>query len=181
MIRLRKRAPATRVPLGKDAWIDVRPATQFEVEEAFAKVKNSMAGIADGSAAAIVLASILGDDFNVGDLAVKTKFDTASDRLAEIYVVLSCQSGWAGVGDEEGNVFAAPDAATIALLLNDSMIRQRIMKVVNAGVHLETAEGNGLPASQSGGAGTPDGAPGAGPMATPVQTGDVSQAKPTLN
>ena len=56
MLVLTKGKPkAQRVLLGKDAWIEVRPATQFEMEEAHANVSRLLAGIIAGSEAADAL------------------------------------------------------------------------------------------------------------------------------
>lgn len=157
MLLLRKGRPkAQRVPLGAagTAWIEVRPATRFEMEEAGAQVARRLAGLIAGSEAAVALAGILGDEFDVDGLDQPNKLAAASSRLTDIYLTLACQSGWYGVGSEEtGEALGEPDAASIAQLLNDPVTRQKVMAVINSSVHREVTEGNGLPASPTGGAG----------------------------
>jgi hypothetical protein len=82
MLALTKGKPeAQRVLLGKDAWIEVRPATQFELEEAHANVSRMLAGIIAGSEAADALSGVLGDDFEVDGLKDRVRLAAASARL----------------------------------------------------------------------------------------------------
>jgi hypothetical protein len=53
-------------------------------------------------------------------------------------------------------------------LLNEPEIRARVLGVVNARIHEETAEGNELPASPDGEAGAPATAPNAAPATSLV-------------
>ena len=55
MLRLGKSKPR-RVDLGGSAWIEARPATQFDLDEVHAEVSRALAGIAAGSEAADFLA-----------------------------------------------------------------------------------------------------------------------------
>ena len=120
-----------------------------------AEVSRSLAGIAAGSEAADFLAGILGEDFNVDGLKDRDRLVAASIRLSEIYLVMACQSGWDGIVTEDGKPLEAPEPGSVALLLSDPAIRARVMAVVNSRIHVEQAEGNGLPASPNGGAGAP--------------------------
>lgn len=188
MLRLRNSVAARQVVLGKidpktgepTVWIKIRPATQFEVEETHAEVWQLLAGIAEGSDAAQTLGTILGEDFDVSGLADRAKLNAAASRLAGIYLVMACQEGWWGIADEGGKVFEKPEPATVALLLKDPGRNALIMAAINAGVHVETEEGNASPALPSGGAGIRDGAPPVGNPATPAQTASASGTR-TVN
>jgi hypothetical protein len=170
MLRLGK--PKRRqVDLGGGAWIDVRPATQFDLDQVHADVSRSLAGIVAGGEAAEFLAGVLGEEFNVDGLKDRDRLVAASMRLSEIYLVMACQSGWDGIGTEDGKPLGAPEPASVALLLSDPTIRARVMAVVNSRIHVEQAEGNVLPASPNGGAGAPDTAPPAGPATNPAPAG----------
>jgi hypothetical protein len=167
MLRLGKSKPR-RVDLGGSAWIVARPATQFDVDEVHAEVSRALAGIAAGSEAADFLAGVLGEDFNADGLKDRDRLVAASIRLSEIYLVMACQSGWEGIITEDGKPLGAPEPASVALLLSDPAIRARVMEVVNARIHVEQAEGNGLPASPNGGAGALHTAPSAVPATSPA-------------
>jgi hypothetical protein len=169
MLRLGKSKPC-RVELGGDAWITVRPATQFDVEKVQAEVSRALVGVAAGSEAADFLAGVLGEDVEIDGLKDRTRLVAASIRLSEIYLVMACQSGWGGIVTEDG-VLEAPEPASLALLLSDPVTRAKVMAVVNARIHVEQAEGNGLPASPSGEAGAPATAPSAERAASPAPTG----------
>ena len=71
--------------------------------------------------------------------------------------------GGTGILTEDGKPLEAPEPASVALLLSDPAIRARVMAVVNSRIHVEQAEGNGLPASPNGGAGARHTAPNAVP------------------
>lgn len=170
MLRLSK--PKRRqVDLGGGAWIELRPATQFDLDEVHAEVSRALAGIAAGSEAADFLAGVLGKDFDVDGLKDRDRLVAASIRLSEIYLVMVCQSGWDGIVIEDGNPLGAPEPASVALLLSDPAIRSRVMAVVNSRIHVEQAEGNGLPASPSGGAEAPHTVPNAVPATSPAPAG----------
>jgi hypothetical protein len=160
-----------RVPLGGGAWIEVRPATQFDVEKVQAEVSRALAGIAAGSEAAEHLAGVLGEDFDVEALKDRARLVAAATRLSEIYLVMECQSGWGGLITEDGASLDVPDPASLALLLSDPVSRKPVMDVVNSRIHAERAEGNGSPASPNGGAGAPATAPSAERAASPARTG----------
>jgi hypothetical protein len=170
MLRLCKSKPR-RVELGGGAWIMVRPATQFDVEKVQAEVSRALAGIAAGSEAADFLAGVLGEDLEIGGLKDRTRLVATSIRLSEIYLVMACQSGWGGIVTEDGVLLEVPEPASVALLLSDPVTRARVMAVVNARIHVEQAEGNGLPASPTGGAGAPATAPSAAGAASLAPTG----------
>jgi hypothetical protein len=175
MLKLRKgKPPFVPVALGGGATIRVRAATQTDVETASAQAQRDLMGLVAGSEAAGVLAAVLGDDFKVGALQTPARTIAAGTRLSEIYLVLACQDGWSGVATEEGDPIAAPDAATIALLLADPMRRIAVLKVVNSTVHVEQAEKNASSASPNGAAGIPAGAPIAGSMASHALSGGPS-------
>ena len=167
MLRLGKSKPR-RVDLGGRAWIEARPATQFDLDEVHAEVSRSLAGVAAGSEAADFLAGVLGEGFNVDGLKDRDRLVAASIRLSEIYLVMACQSGWDGIVTEDGKPLGPPEPASVALLLSDPAIRTRVMAVVNARIHVEQAEGNGLPASPNGGAGAPHTATSAVPATSPA-------------
>ena len=167
MLRLGKSKPR-RVDLGGGAWIEARPGTQFDLDEVQAEVSRALAGIAAGSEAADFLAGILGEDFDVDGLKDRDRLVAASIRLSEIYLVMACQSGWDGIVTEDGKLLDAPEPASIALLLSDPVIRARVMAVVNSRIHVEQAEGNGLPASPNGGAGAHHTAPNAASVTNPA-------------
>jgi hypothetical protein len=169
MLRLRKSAPAfIPVSLGGDAHIRVRPATQTDVEYATANAQRDLAGLLAGSEAGPVLAVILGEGFTIDALRPGGSAAVACARLAEIYLTLRCQDGWRGVATEDGEPIAAPDAASLALLLADPVSREAVMRVINQRLHTEASEGNAFAASPSGGAAIPDGAPTAEPTAIPA-------------
>jgi hypothetical protein len=177
MLKLRRgKPPFVPVALGGGAVIRVRAATQTDVEEAGARAERDLAGFVAGSDAGDVLAEVLGEDFNIGALKDGARVMTASMRLAEVYLVLACQDGWAGIGTEDGEPIPEPDAATLALLLADPQHRHRVMSVVNSALHEETEEKNASGASPSGGAGTPTGAPTAGAAGSLAQPGSSSKA-----
>jgi len=171
MLRLRKdKPPFVPVALGSDAVIRVRAATQADVDHAAARAGRDLMGLVGGSEAGAVLAAILGEDFKVGALSDTARIAAAGERLSEIYLLLACQDGWSGVGNEDGEPIEEPDPATLALLLNDPRRRARIAAVMNAEVHEETLEKNGSAASPNGGADTPAGAPPAAAAASPAHS-----------
>jgi hypothetical protein len=170
MLRLGKSKPR-RVDLGGGAWIVARAATQFDLDEVHAKVSRALAGIAAGSEAADFLAGVLGEDFNADGLKDRDRLVAASIRLSEIYLVMACQSGWNGIITEDGKPLGVPEPASVALLLSDPAIRARVMGVVNSRIHVEQAEGNGLPASPNGGAGALHTAPSAVLATSPAPAG----------
>jgi hypothetical protein len=177
MLKLRKgKPPFVPVPLGGGAIIRVRAATQSDVEYASARATPLLAGLVAGAECAPALAGALGDDFNVDALTDEARLRTAAVRLSEIYLVLACQDGWAGVGNEDGSEASAPDAATIALLLQDPVCRNKVMQVVNAAVHAEDEEKNASSASPSGGADIPIGALPADATPSPAPGAAASRA-----
>jgi hypothetical protein len=177
MLKLRKgRPPFVPVDLGGGAVIRVRPATSADVEEAGARAQRDIMGFVAGSDAGDVLAEVLGDDFNVRALKDSPRVMPASARLAEVYLVLACHDGWSGIGTEDGEPIPEPDAATLAMLLADPRHRYKIISVVNASLHEETAEKNVSDASPNGGAGIPTGAPTAGAAGSHAQPGSSSTA-----
>jgi hypothetical protein len=167
MLRLGK-PKLRRVDLGGSAWIEARPATQFDLDQVHGDVSRALAGIVAGSEAADFLAGVLGEDFNVDALKDRDRLLAASIRLSEIYLVMACQSGWSGIVTEDGQLLDVPQPASVALLLSDPAVRTRVMAVVNARIHVEQAEGNVWPASPNGEAGAPDTAPPAGPVTSPA-------------
>ncbi|KAB2937395.1 hypothetical protein [Hyphomicrobium sp.] len=172
MLKLRKgKPPFVPVALGESAWIRVRPATQTDVEFATAQAHPRLAELVAGSESAQALASVLGDDFELGVRLDAARLATAAARLTEVYLVLACQDGWCGIGNEDGTPIEKPDTSSIALLLADPMYRDKIMRVINSAVHEETKEKNGSSASPSGGAGILAGAPAAGSGETPAPSG----------
>jgi hypothetical protein len=175
MLRLRTKRPgAVPVALGGGAVMRVRPATTADVDHTSARAQRDLAGFAAGSAAAAILEPVLGDGFTVGALKTPAGIAAASIRLTEVYLVERCHDGWSGVATETGELIPSPDAATIALLLADPVIRNTVMTVINAGVHEEVSEGNVFAASPNGGADTPAGAPDAERSASPAPTGSPS-------
>jgi hypothetical protein len=169
MLKLRKgKPPFVAVALCETAWIRVRPATQTDVEAASARARQVLTGLVAGAEAGQALVSVLGDDFDADALTDPVRLAAAASRLAEVYLVLDCQDGWAGIGSEAGVPIETPDAGSIALLLADPVYSDKILRVINSGVHEEVREKNGSSASPSGGAGIPDGAPPAGSAAIAV-------------
>jgi hypothetical protein len=175
MLRLRRARPAfVPVQLGAGAVIRVRPATTADVDHTSARAQRDLAGFALGGDAIAILAPVLGDGMDVGALKTAEGIAVASIRLTEVYLVERCNDGWSGVADETGAPIATPDAAAIALLLADPIIRARVLGVINAGVHEEAAEGNAFAASPSGGADIPTGARTAVSAASPAPRGSPS-------
>ena len=129
------------VLLGGGAVFRVRPATSTDVDYAAARAQRDLAGFAAGSDAADALESVLGDGFSVGALKTADGIAAATIRMSEVYLVDRCHDGWTGVATEDGEPIPHPDVATIALLLADPVHRQRIMHVINAGVHEEDPGG----------------------------------------
>jgi hypothetical protein len=169
MLKLRKgKPPFVPIALGGDAVMRVRAATQADVDHAAARAQRDLMGLVAGSEAGTVLTAILGDDFKVGALSDTARIAAAGERLSEIYLLLACQDGWRGIGNENGEPIEEPDPATIALLLNDPRRRARIVAVMNAEVHEEIFEKNASAASPNGGADIPTGAPPAAATASPA-------------
>jgi hypothetical protein len=158
------------VALGGGAVFRVRPATSTDVDYAGARAQRDLAGFAAGSEAASILEPVLGDGFSVGALKSADGLAAASVRLCEVYLVERCHDGWSGIATEAGEPIPMPDAGTIALLLADPIHRQRVMSVINAGVHEEAQEGNASAASPSGGAAIPDGAVDVRSLESPAPT-----------
>ena len=170
-LRLRKgKPPFAPVSLGGGAVMRVRAATQTDVEEASARAKNDVMGLVAGSEAAATLACIFGEEFEV--LGDQARIAAAAARLCEIYLVMQCQDGWDGVGiddgSDDGEALSVPDPASIAMLLEDTSIRDAIMRAVNSAVHRVDAEKNASAVSLNGGAGIQTGAPIADATATPA-------------
>ncbi len=177
MLKLRRGKPAyVPVALGGGALIRVRPATQTDVENASARAQRDLMGLVAGSEAALPLAEILGDDFNLSALEDTDRVVAAGSRLAELYIVLACQDGWSGIGTEDGVPIDKPDPATLAMLLADPVRHSRIMGVVNSAVHEELEEKNGSAASLNGAAAIQTGVPPAGAPVNPVLSAALSMA-----
>ena len=182
-LKLRRgKPPFVPVSLGGGAIIRVRAATQTDLEEAGARARNDVMGLVAGSEAAATLACIFGEEFEaLGDAA---KISAAAARLAEVHLVLACQDGWDGVGvddgTDDGTVIERPDAASVAMLLEDTGIRTAIMRVVNSAVHEVVAEKNGSAALPNGGAAILTGAPTADAPATAAPSEDTSEATSEL-
>lgn len=175
MLRLRK-GPAqfTEVPLGGGASITVRSAQQTDVDVCSARAQRDMMGLVSGSEAAALLADVMGDGFNTEALGDPSKVAAAAERLAEMHLVMACNDGWAGIGTEDGEPLDRPSPEYVMLLLNDPRRRRAIMDVINADVHVETAEKKGLAGSLTGAPAIPDSAPNAGGSVSPAQTADAS-------
>ena len=98
-------------PLGGGAWIDLRPATQFDVEKGQAEVSRALASIAAGGEAAELLSGVLGEDFEVEALKDRARLEAAAMRLSEIYLVMECGATAAGVAAKPCAAGHCPGAA----------------------------------------------------------------------
>jgi hypothetical protein len=174
MLRMRKGPPVYQeVALTETASIRVRPATQFDCEEASSRTSRDLAGLIEGSETAERVAALLGEEFDVAGLNDDARNAAAAQKLARVYLVMACNDGWQGVGLDDGTLLEKPEPWSVAMLLSDPMICAGVMSVINARVHREDAEGNGLPASPNGGAGILDSAPSAAPLANLAPQGQA--------
>lgn len=172
MLVLRKsRQEFERVALGGESFIKVRPATQADVDEVDARMKRDVAALIAGSEAAEQLYPIVGDEFDAERLRDGPFIVAVSYKLSCVYLVLKCQDGWEGIELEDGTPLPKPEPWSVAMLLADPTSNDRVMKVVNRRLHMETQEGNGLAASLIGEAAIPAGAPTAARAASPANTG----------
>lgn len=177
MLVLKKGQPEfTPVPLGGGGVIHLRAATAFDVDVALAEAHQVAAGLVAGEDAAERAAAFLGEAFHGADFTRKPWIEAAAQRIALIELATLCNNGWRGVAlESEGGALVevpAPTKETLALLLRDVEVSNRFRAVIYSKVNLELAEGNGLPVSPSGGAGTDGNSAGdAGPSAPPVPTG----------
>jgi len=131
-------------PASEGAWIKVRPATQFEAEAVHARVQDQIQGLVSGSEAAADLVDKLGPQFAVlsDDELTADRLKAAAVTLAEIELVMLCHDGWHGIGVEDTPA-PVPTPALVGLLLRDPVFHNRILSVLNAGVHKASAEKNG--------------------------------------
>jgi len=159
MIKLKRERPPFEVAsLGGGAFMRLRPATSFEADQAAARVKHQLMGLVAGSEAAETLAGLLGPEFAVhgADGLDAGALGAAAQFLANAELVMLCQDGWSGIADENGVAIPAPDIGSVALLLRDAIVRDKIMRVVERGIHEASAEKNAFAASRSGEAATDD-------------------------
>jgi len=141
MLKLRKdRPPPISVALGDGASILIRPPSYAEVQIAAGEVAQRMAGMAETAAIAAQIAPLLGDEFAFSEFQ-DAKLDEVSQRLALISLVMKCQQGWTGVGDEHGNLIAEPTEEHIALLTRDREITRRMRAALEAPWHESQPDG----------------------------------------
>lgn len=182
--------PFVALPLGNGAAIRLRPATATEVDEAAVRGGEYVAALVLGGQAADTLKALT-PQFDTGDLAalaadmqsagadetlraslgLKSKVSRLVEWLMLVDLTMKCQGGWTGIHDEEtGREIAEPDVGSLALLLQDQVIRENVAQRIYSSVHAEFAEGNGFAASRNGAAAA-DGttAKAAGQPAKPVQ------------
>jgi hypothetical protein len=168
-ITLRRERPAAiDVPLGNGAAITVRPATSFEVSVASSRAAQFMTGLMLASDASATSATILGDEFVRADVHDPVWQAEIAKRFSLLELTLVCVDGWRNIRGPDGILIEEPSREALALLLQDVESANRIATVINQRYHQDTSEGNGLPVSPSGGAGTPDGAPDAAAPTSPV-------------
>jgi hypothetical protein len=139
------------VPLGGGAVWNVRPASSFEVSQAFADAQELAQALKDGEGAAAQLAMLFGEQFLAADFTKPTWIVAACERLSLYLLVKQCSAGWDGVIGADDKPLPCDDGA-IMLALRDPGICKRISEVVQARYYEESAEGNGSAASPSGGA-----------------------------
>jgi len=164
MLVLKKGAPPfVPVRLGDGAFIRLRAATSWEIEDASAHVSAQLAAVMVGAQDAAALAALL-PDFDFGTLAelreapgemqsagVRTRLTRLTERFVLIRLVDLCNDGWTGVADAEGVKFPdKPDEGMIALLLADGEMLRRVQEVVFGRLHVEQAEGKGFAVSLNG-------------------------------
>lgn len=151
MRMLSKRRPkAVTIPLGEGEFVNIRPATSFEVDIAAASAAAVLAGLIESGEAAAEALDILGDEFRQADFTTRAWIEAAAQRLTLLELATVCCEGWAGQCGEDGKPIEKPDRGSMALLLRDSVASRKIAEVVNSRVHEEIKEGNGSAASPSG-------------------------------
>lgn len=172
-IKIRAGKPkATRLDFGEGVVIIVRPATAFEVDLAKAAIVKLIAGLVAGETAAMLAASVLGEEFRSADFTRDDWRSAASNRLALVELAALCIEGWEGFVDEDDQPLPL-DRVNIALVLRDEGIARRVGDCLQAAVYERVAEKNALSASPNGAvkAGN-DTAPIAAPPATPARPAD---------
>jgi hypothetical protein len=166
---------ARRVEIGGDVALMLRPATYPESIEAAERMLPLIAGLRDGSDAAVALAGLLGDEF-AGAVWGDAALNAAAHKLALIELVVLCCEGIEGqlVGEDDKPIAMtlgegeAIDKATAALLLRDPMIGRVLRAVIEGPLHEAIAE-------KKGSAPSPGGAAARQAIAT-----DAAQAGPTV-
>lgn len=170
-MRLRKGpAPFASVALLGGASIRLRPASAAEVDEAARHAGEHVAALFLGGQAADVLAAFA-PQFDLSALAalaaqaqaqtsageplrVALNLKTSAERLVEWLMLVElaavCHDGWKGVADEDGRDIAVPDIGSLALLLQDQVLRERVSARIYSSVHEEISEGNASAASRNG-------------------------------
>jgi len=177
MLLLRSgKLPATTVPLGSGASMQVRPATSFEVDMVRAESRISVLGLAALQEGAAEAAAILGEDFRDADFTRPAWIEAASRRLSLVRLAVLCSDDWIGVVDAAGAPLPL-DAAAVAVLLRDPQIAAKVEGAIEANVHLEWSEKNASAASPNGAAaaGEPT-APNVPAPASPAPTGFADEA-----
>lgn len=140
---------ARDVSLGGGAAIKIRPATDFEIRRARAAVMHQLAGLMASQDAAAIAVKALGEAYTDADFSKPEWQTSAMEALALGELVFLCQSGWSGI-KFKGEIVERPTRELIGLLLRDHNIARAAEAAVNAAVHAEQAEGNGLPPSPDG-------------------------------
>lgn len=172
-MRLRKGpAPFAPVALLGGASIRLRAASAAEVDEAATRAGEYVGALFLGGQAADALAA-LAPQFDLKALAalaaqaqattgageplrVALNLKTSVERLVEWLMLVElaavCHDGWKGVSDEDGGDIAVPDIGSLALLLQDQVLRERVSARIYSSVHEEISEGNASAASPNGAA-----------------------------
>jgi hypothetical protein len=142
---------AEAVALGAGAAINLRRATQMDVGACYAQARQEVLAFAQPESGGL-LAQIL-PGFSVDAMAEEATVNAAIEMFALMHLVMQCNDGWSGIGDETGAPIAVPVREYVLLLLNDPAAFAAIDNFFKRRLYDEVLEKKGSPVSQSGGAG----------------------------
>jgi len=170
-VRLSRKAPLhTPLPLpGGIVW-RLRRASSIDAEQARAAVTRMLAGVADGSRQMETLHQVFGGLFDIDAPLDGDRLAALSTFLADVQLAVICSDGWEGVLDDGGRIVVEPDIGSVALLLADTGLREKVQERLYAtilDIEQEKKDSGGSPVGAAAAASTP--APTAGPAASPVR------------
>jgi hypothetical protein len=150
MLMLRSQRPEpVKVVLPGAAFVMVRAATTADVDRARSEIQALIAGVAASEDSLSLVSMVLGEEFQFVDLTDFAKLEQVTRGLSRLKLAFICCEAWDGIGDESGEPLPLT-LENLALLLRDSAIASAIDRVVEAKVHIESAEKNGSAASRDG-------------------------------
>lgn len=141
MLKIRRGpAPVHVVALPGGATWSLRPASQFEVEEATARCRNTLVALVLASECAEDAAQLMGEEFRAVDFADPAWQAAAAEHMAAVELATLCSVAWSGIVDENEQPIPEPTREFVVQLLRDTTIAELVKPALFRGVHEELAE-----------------------------------------